>query len=106
VRSLPRELDSSEGPLPRRDTTSDLVVAWGDPAVVLECGVGAAVLEGPVLTLGPDERTTRQFLTDDVGSATAYTTGDLAVDVRVTVPDAYDATLLVDLVPLLKAHLT
>ena len=74
--------------------------------MTLECGVAGAVLEGPVLTLGPPDAPTLGFLTDDVGAATAYPTGALATDVRVTVPDAYDATLLVDLVPLLRRHLS
>jgi hypothetical protein len=103
--ALPESLESSAGELGPRETATDLVTAWGDPAVTLECGVPGALLEGPVLTLGPPDAPTLGFLTDDVGAATAYTTGTLATDVRVTVPDAYDATLLVDLVPLLRRHL-
>lgn len=80
--------------------------AWGDPAVVLECGVDRADLRAEVLTLGPPGGRTLTFAPDDVGAATAFTTGELSVNVRVTVPDGYDATLLVDLVPVITAAIT
>ena len=43
------------------------------------------------------------FGVDDVGAANAFTTVGLPVPVTVTVPDAYDSTLLVPLTSVLLA---
>ncbi len=101
--ALPASLDGPAGPLMRRPVTGDpsRAAAWGDPAVVLECGVDRADLQAEVLTLGPPGGSTLTFAPDDIGAATAFTTGDLSINVRITVPDGYDATLLVDLVPVI-----
>lgn len=104
--ALPATLSSSAGVLQRRAVTGPgavLAVAWGEPAVVLECGVAPAALSAEVLRLGPDDDTLVTFEPDDVGAATAFTTGELRPDVRVTVPDRYDSTLLVDLAPVLRS---
>jgi hypothetical protein len=83
--------------LDRRAVTGDaaLVAAWGDPAVTLVCGGAAADPAFEQVQLGPPEGGIVTFALDDLGSATAFTSVDLRVPVTVTVPDAYDSTVLV-----------
>jgi hypothetical protein len=79
--------------------------AWGDPAVSLACGTPAPV-DDPRATLvqvGPGSGGVVTFVVEDVEGGTAFTTSGLPVPVTVTVPDAYDSTLLVPLTgPLLE----
>ncbi len=93
--ALPGELD---GQGRRRVTTdSPLVAAWGDPPIVLRCGVpvpAAYQPTGQVITVnGVDwfpEQLTRGYV---------FTTVGRVANVEVTVPDAYapEADPLVDL---------
>jgi hypothetical protein len=76
-------------------TAPDRVVAWGDPPVVLRCGV-------PGVAVPPD--TNKQFAINGVrwlaaarGSDVVFTTTDRAVPVEVTVP-AHTATNPADVV--------
>ncbi len=69
--------------------------AWGDPAVTLACGTAPADPSAEQVQLGPPEGGLVTFALDDIGPAMAYTTVGLPVPVTVTVPDAYDSTLLV-----------
>ena len=102
---LPTELDGRE----RRDTdpTSSRTAAWGDPAVVLRCGV-----ERPAGLRGSEV-----VVVDGVGwvlaehpGAYVFTTSDLATYVQVRVPRSTPRTAatapLVDLAaPVEAAHL-
>ena len=58
--------------------------AWGDPPVVLECGVEAPERDEPPFVVNGVAFTTR-----DVGSATRWTTYGRTVRAAVTVPDDY-----------------
>lgn len=94
--------------LERRAVTADpdRVAAWGDPAVVLTCGVpaaGPAGLNGEPFILGPpDDDRLLGFEQDDLGAETLFTTRDTQVTVSVRVPAGADATVIQRfLVPLL-----
>ena len=94
--------------LDRRPVSADpdRVAAWGDPAVVLTCGVppaGPPGQDGEPFVLGPpnDDRLLG-FEQDDLGDATLFKTRETEVTVSVLVPDTGDATLIQRfLVPLL-----
>ncbi len=94
VAGLPETL---RGGLVGRPVLADATraVAWGDPVVTLVCGAAPPDPTAEQITLGPPEGGLVTFAVDDVGAATAFTTVGTAVPVTVTVPDAYDATLLV-----------
>ncbi|MCW2666824.1 MAG: hypothetical protein JWN57_1786 [Frankiales bacterium] len=100
--ALPESLDPG---VTRRQVTGDgtRTAAWGDPAVTLECGVDRPTRAEPPTELGPPDRTELvAFTTRDVGAGTRWTTSNRAVTVAVTVPDAYDAQVLTELLdPLL-----
>lgn len=101
--ALPRQL--RDGVAARAVTGgAGQAAAWGDPAVTLACG--AAAVTDPQATLiqvGPSSGGVVTFAVTDVEGGTAFTTSGLPVPVTVTVPDAYDSTLLVPLTgPLLQ----
>lgn len=82
-----------------RRTTSDppssSIVAWGDPPVVLRCGVGrpkALVAGSTAQTLTVDGVVA--FLVDQSGDATRYTVIDRSVYLDVDVPSRYDSSPL------------
>ena len=104
VAALPDVL--AEG-LARRPVTGDATrtAAWGDPVVTLACGAPKADPTAERLELGPTDDLLQRFAIDDIGAATAYTTWKLDVPVVVTVPDEYDATVLVPLVEPLRSTL-
>ncbi len=84
----------------RRPVTADptRVTAWGDPAIVLTCGVppaGSPGQDGGPFVLGPpnDDRLLG-FAQQDVGAATLFKTQETAVTVSVLVPDTDDATVM------------
>lgn len=83
--------------LARRPVTgsAQLTAAWGDPAVTLVCAGAVADPAAEQVQLGPPEGGLATFAIHDVGAATAFTTVGLSVPVTITVPDAYDSTLLV-----------
>lgn len=94
--------------LDRRPVTADpnRAAAWGDPAIVLTCGVEAAGppgLNGEPFVLGPpDDDRLLGFEQDDVGDANLFKTRETEVTVSVLVPDGDDATVIQRiLVPLL-----
>ncbi len=89
--------------LRRRPVEGDpgLAAAWGQPPVVVACGGAAPPPTAQLVQLGPPEGGIVTFASDDVGAATAFTTVGLPATVTVTVPDAYDATLLVPLTSVL-----
>ena len=99
-------LPATVGPgLARRPVTDPTrTAAWGDPAVTLVCGASRPDPAADRVELGPPQGPTAAFAVDDVGAATTFTTTTTTgrrVRVAVTVPDSYDATLLVPLVPML-----
>lgn len=107
VADLPATLTAESGPLARRPVSEPRAAAWGDdPPVLLECGVPDAPLVGNVFSYTPPGGRALSFLQADTGAARTFTTGELAVDVRVTVPDRHPGAYLVDLVPLLTARLS
>jgi len=65
---------------PDRRTTA----AWGDPAVVLRCGVAEGSSRDD-----PYEFDSVRWAMHDVGAARRWTTRGRAVNVEVVVPDAY-----------------
>jgi len=101
VAALPATL----GALSRRPVTGEVgrTAAWGDPAVTLACGSPEANPAAEQLQLGPKEGGIVTFAIHDVGPATAFTTVGLPVPITVTVPDAYDSTLLVPITVVLLA---
>lgn len=101
VAALPATL----GALSRRSVTGEVgrTAAWGDPAVTLVCGSAEANPAADQVQLGPKEGGIVTFAVHDVGPATAFTTVGLPVPVTVTVPDAYDSTLLVPITGVLLA---
>lgn len=91
----------------RRDVTpSDaLAAAWGDPAIVLRCGVAAPG------GLTPDAQLVEvdgvAWLPQELSAGYRFTTADRAVFVEVDVPDDYapEGNVLVDLADLVQAAL-
>jgi len=106
IAALPPTL-GQDRKLPRRVTTGGAAgraAAWGDPTVTLVCGTPPADPTAEQVQLGPPDGGIVTFGIQDLGPATAFTTVGLAVPVTVTVPDAYDSTLLVPVTgPLLAA---
>ena len=100
VKDLPRTLvkDVSARPVtPVTGTTA----AWGEPAVVLRCGVAKGnPLDDPVELDGV------RWVVHDDGVAHRWTTLDRAVPVEVVVPDSYgsQAELVISLSGALRAR--
>jgi hypothetical protein len=70
-------------------SSSPFVVAWGDPAVVLRCGVArpaGLVPNSPELTTGVDGVF---YWVDQGKKSTVFTVIDRAVYIEVTVPTTY-----------------
>jgi hypothetical protein len=84
VAALPDEIDPG---VRRRPVEGDAerTAAWGDPAVVLQCGV-----EPPDRPEEPAQVNGVLWSVRDVGAGFRWTTEDLAVPVAVEIPDAYD----------------
>jgi Protein of unknown function (DUF3515) len=94
--ALPDRLDDHV----RRRQVADpgRTAAWGNPAVVLTCGVPAPETASDPVAIGPPEGS--EFVTftvRDTGAAQLWTTRDRPVAVQVLVPDAYDGQVLVPL---------
>jgi len=84
---------------PRRtDTNSSFVAAWGDPAVVVRCGVGRPASFGTPGAAQLLDVNSVIWQPDPQQSRTVYTTVDRAVYIEVTVPAGADQPL-----PLLAA---
>ncbi|MGH8823573.1 MAG: DUF3515 domain-containing protein [Jiangellaceae bacterium] len=85
----------------RRDTEpeSPYVAAWGDPAVVLRCGVPLPGEYSPDAQLLDVDRV--GWLPVDGEGGTFFTVADRSVHVEVAVPDDYapEADVLADLAP-------
>ena len=89
---------------PVTEVLSDgVVLAWGDPAIVLRCGVTAA--EGMTRASRCDEVDGVGWYSEDLGDAYRFTTIGRVTPVEVTVPDEYapHADALVDLAPAVRS---
>ena len=99
--SLAAALPARLGELDRRDTSpaSVATAAYGDPAVVLRCGVAAAA--GFTLGVEPFGVDEVFWFSDDRGAEVVWTTVDRSIRLEVTIPAtiADQGALLVDLAP-------
>jgi hypothetical protein len=106
VQRLPGSL--GEG-LERRELHGDAsrAAAWGDPAIILTCGVvqaGQPGVDGEPVFLARPDGGQLEFLVDDVGAASRWLTVGRTVAVSLDVPDAYDAQAVQSLLgPLLES---
>jgi hypothetical protein len=98
--------------LKRRTTEgSDLGTAWGDPAIVLRCGVGVPKEFGKLSSCqranGVDWFVPDRIIEDQRDDVLMTTVGR-SVDVEVRVPAKYRPSLapMTDLAPAIKAHTT
>jgi hypothetical protein len=84
VAALPDEIDPG---VRRRPVEGDATrtAAWGDPAVVLQCGV-----EPPDRPEEPAQVNGVLWSVRDIGAGFRWTTEELAVPVAVEIPDAYE----------------
>ena len=83
LEALPEEVDP--GVRRRPVEGSPLSAAWGDPAVVLSCGVPVPDrLDEPAQVNGV------LWSVRDVGAGYRWTTVELGINVAVDVPDAYE----------------
>lgn len=82
VAALPEVLGGQSRRATRPASTT--TAAWGDPPITLVCGVAAGSPRDD-----PYEFDGVRWAMHDVGSARAWTTRGRAVNVVVTVPDAY-----------------
>ena len=93
---LPNELGGQQ----RRSTTSQASRAWGDPAIVLRCGVDPLppTTEGCVNILAEDGTEVDWVVIEDAESASFITYGRLPA-VEVTIPGEYagDQTIMTEL---------
>jgi hypothetical protein len=88
---LPVQLD---GLNPRRtDTDSSFVAAWGNPAIVIRCGVAKSTLLNSPQAAQPVDVDGVIWQPDPQKSQTVYTSIDRAVTVDVTVPAGQDQPL-------------
>ena len=100
--ALPDRLDGAD----RRPATPDspLTAAWGDPALVLRCGVPRPAALGPTSDLLEVEDVAWFLVETDAGYT--FTTTGRTANVELTVPAEVDRTEatapLVDLAPAIK----
>jgi hypothetical protein len=101
--ALPERVDGLDRVTPSAD--SPYVAAWGDPAVVLRCGVA----EPPVLVPGSDTYNPVpdivgvnevDWVVEETDGARRFTTYERQVFVEVTVPDDYEPNQVSPLVDL------
>jgi len=91
VGALPVQLGSLN---PRKtETDSAFVVAWGDPAIVLRCGVPSSPVFGDPRAAQPIDINGVLWQPDPQKNQTVYTTLDRAVNIDVTVPAGADQPL-------------
>jgi hypothetical protein len=87
--ALPDEVDPGVARRPV-EPDSGRTAAWGDPPVLLECGVAPPERAEPPFAVNGVAFTTR-----DVGSGTRWTTYGRTVTAAVTVPDGYSGAEIV-----------
>jgi hypothetical protein len=99
--SLPDTVQDGE----RRETSpeSDLTAAWGDPAVVLRCGVSSPAAYEPTAELV--EVNGVEWFPEELERGYRFTTFGRSAFVEVTVPDRYrpEVNALVDLAAAVEA---
>jgi hypothetical protein len=82
------------GLAPRRtDTDSSFVAAWGDPAVVVRCGVAGPAVFGTLDAAQLVDVNSVLWQPDPQRDRTVYTTVDRSVGIEVTVPAGADQPL-------------
>jgi hypothetical protein len=100
--TLPLELTGLASRLVRSDTA--YAYAWGDPPVVLRCGVptpaGFVVGTGTILING-----VQWFVDTSDPAATVWTTVDRPVGIEVRVPASLDSASVTELTPLIAKAL-
>ena len=100
---LPGELDGQD----RRETRPDspLTAAWGDPPIVLRCGVPRPAAYNPTATLVEVDGVA--WLPERTDEGYVFTTARRVADVEVRVPRAYapEVDPLVDLAPVIRERL-
>jgi hypothetical protein len=97
---LPVQLDGLD---PRKtETDSSFVAAWGNPAIVIRCGVAKSTLLNTPQAAQPIDVNGVIWQPDPQQSRTVYTSVDRSVTVEVTVPAGQDQPLAT-LAPALKA---
>ena len=102
MRALPLELAGE--PARRVDSDSPFAGAWGDPPVVLVCGVAPPA--GYVVGVGTIEINGVEWFVDTTDPDTVvWTTVDRPVHVQVSVPAATDSASVTELTPLIGAEL-
>jgi len=89
--ALPVAIPTSNGSISGRpaDSSSPYVVAWGNPAIVLRCGVPRPAelhVNSSAQVIAIDGV---NFFTKTVGKATVFTSIDRAAYIEVTVPTSY-----------------
>lgn len=100
-RQLPLEVSGQR--IRRTSPTSPSTDAWGDPAIVLRCGVPQPASYRPDSELvGVDGV---DWYLEPIASGYRFTTFDRVTNVEVSVPSAYapEVNPLVDLAPAIKA---
>ena len=88
---LPTAIQTSDGTLPGRpaQSTSDYVAAWGEPAVVLRCGVprpAGLTVNSSAFVIAVDNV---NFFQSKSGSNFVYTAIDRAAYIEISVPTSY-----------------
>jgi hypothetical protein len=89
----------------QRPTTpqSPTTAAWGDPEIVLTCGVGRPAARAPGAQLFDIQGIT--WFAEELTAGTRFTSEGRIANVRVDVPDDYrpEAEALIDLAPAINA---
>jgi hypothetical protein len=104
LEQLPVQLGALQPRVVHAHPDSPYVVAWGDPAVVLSCGVGRPKDLTPgsaaeFVTAGPDTGPFYDVVNAGAGSANVFTTVDRGPYISVEVPSKYQGA---DVMPALS----
>lgn len=93
-------LDQAQRPTAPESTTT---AAWGDPEIVLTCGVERPAARAPGAQLFEIQGIT--WFAEELTAGTRFTSEDRIANVRVDVPDDYrpEAEALIDLAPAINA---
>lgn len=89
ISALPLQLAGLDLRRTESNPPSPSIVAWGQPPIVLRCGVGRPAELGPALSKELFQINGVLFLPDRRSSATVWTVVDRSVYIDVTVPTSY-----------------